>query len=172
MMKWDEVRRRLVQRREDAKLTGKEAAAQVGVSHSYISNLENGHGEPGAVALFAALARLYGTSVDHLLGLTDNPGPPAGAAIPAYGREIMALLRELPEERRAELVGIGQVMVEAERQRAENDSNAVRNAQMLESALSPAKYQALMRILETSVRTGDVDTARREIARLLGGGEQ
>jgi transcriptional regulator with XRE-family HTH domain len=46
-------------------------------SPSYLSALERGENEPGVWELLASLTRRYGTTADYLLGLTDDPCPPA-----------------------------------------------------------------------------------------------
>ena len=92
MMQWGLVQRRLVERREAMGLTQGEAAAGTGVTTSYVSNLENGYSTPVTVALFAALAYTYRTTVDYILGLTDNPAPGAGATLPPRWEEMVRIM--------------------------------------------------------------------------------
>lgn len=160
--------RRLRERREAAGLTQGEAATAVGVGQQYISNLERGQNQPSVLALVASLAKEYETSVDYLLGIVDDPSPPAGAEWPPYARELLALLGRLPESRRAELVSIAETLAEAEAKRAEENAQIERMVVMLEALLEPERMDALLGILETSVATGDIATARRDIALLLG----
>lgn len=70
--------RRLRDMREDHDLTQRGLGEKLGMSHSQYLNYEKGHRDVPTTVLIA-LAQLYGTSVDYLLGLTDDPTPPAKA---------------------------------------------------------------------------------------------
>ncbi len=65
---------RLRDLREDANLRQKDVAAILHVGQNTYSQYENGQRQVPIDALIA-LARFYKTSVDYLLGLTDNPKP-------------------------------------------------------------------------------------------------
>ncbi len=115
MVDWVQVRRRLVERREAAGLTGKEAAALAGVSNSYVSNLENGYATPGAVEFIASLARAYGTSIDYLLGLTEDSRPPTGSdALEPSMESAWRALQTLSPARRNELLLIADALARAD----------------------------------------------------------
>lgn len=69
--------RRLRDMREDHDLVQKEVAAQLGIDQRVYSTYETGKREI-PLHLLITLARLYNTSTDYLLGLTDQrtPYPP------------------------------------------------------------------------------------------------
>ena len=73
---------RLKERRLAAGYTQREVGELEGVGQSYISNLENGYQRPKVIEIVADLARLYDTSADYLLGLTDDPTPPQARSSP------------------------------------------------------------------------------------------
>ena len=60
--------------REDADLTQKEVANYLHVKQNTYSQYENGHRQLPIECLIA-LARLYHTSTDYILGLTDQKKP-------------------------------------------------------------------------------------------------
>ena len=65
---------RLRNLREDRDLNQTEVAAVLHVSQTTYSRYESGTLDIPSASLIA-LARFYGTSVDYLLGLTDEPAP-------------------------------------------------------------------------------------------------
>ena len=65
---------RLRDLREDADLSQKEIAAQLGMSQTGYSKYETGENNVPAEVLIR-LAGFYKTSVDYLLGLTDEKKP-------------------------------------------------------------------------------------------------
>ena len=65
---------RLRNLREDRDLNQTAVAAVLHVSQTTYSRYESGALDIPSGALIA-LARFYGTSVDYLLGLTDDPAP-------------------------------------------------------------------------------------------------
>ena len=62
--------------RNDKDLKQKEVAAVLGMNPVVYSRYEKGQREIPVWALIK-LAEFYHTSTDYLLGLTDNPSPPA-----------------------------------------------------------------------------------------------
>lgn len=66
--------RRLRDLREDRDLNQTEVAAKLHISQATYSRYESGALDIPSAALIA-LAEFYCTSVDYLLGLTDNPIP-------------------------------------------------------------------------------------------------
>ncbi len=68
--------RRLADVRNDKDLKQKEVAAVLGMNPVVYSRYEKGQREIPVWALIK-LAEFYHTSTDYLLGLTDNPNPPA-----------------------------------------------------------------------------------------------
>ena len=65
---------RLKDMRSDAKLTQMEVAAKLNMSQTGYSKYETGENDVPSIVLIK-LAKLYETSVDYLLGLTNNPVP-------------------------------------------------------------------------------------------------
>ena len=62
--------------REDHDLNQTQIAKMLGMSQTGYSKYETGENDIPTVVLIK-LARFYGTSVDYLLGETDDPMPPA-----------------------------------------------------------------------------------------------
>ncbi|MEG2022213.1 MAG: helix-turn-helix transcriptional regulator [Oscillospiraceae bacterium] len=60
--------------RQDRDLTQRELASIIGMSQTGYSKYETGENDVPTIILIA-LARFYETSVDFILGLTDNPKP-------------------------------------------------------------------------------------------------
>ncbi|MEG2659403.1 MAG: helix-turn-helix transcriptional regulator [Oscillospiraceae bacterium] len=60
--------------RQDRDLTQRELASIIGMSQTGYSKYETGENDVPTIILIA-LARFYETSVDFILGLTDNPQP-------------------------------------------------------------------------------------------------
>ncbi len=90
------VAERLMQRRKAAGWNQEELAARLGLSRQSVSKWECGDCLPDTVNLLA-LARLYGTSVDELLGreVTDNKEAASGAAS-AEDPALLSASAELP----------------------------------------------------------------------------
>lgn len=65
---------RLRDLREDRDLTQKELAAFLHIRQNTYSQYENGHRQPPNEVLIK-LSYFYDTSVDYILGITDNPVP-------------------------------------------------------------------------------------------------
>lgn len=66
--------RRLKDLREDKDLVQKEVAAYLGIDQRVYSNYEIGKREI-PTRFVVMLAKLYGTSTDYILNLTNNPNP-------------------------------------------------------------------------------------------------
>ncbi len=66
--------RRLKDLREDKDLVQKEVAAYLGIDQRVYSNYETGKREI-PTRFVVKLAKLYGTSTDYILNLTNNPKP-------------------------------------------------------------------------------------------------
>lgn len=63
---------RLVRLRKEKGLSQETLARELNVSQSLISYYESGRKQPGYNTL-AEMGRLFGVSIDYLMGLTDNP---------------------------------------------------------------------------------------------------
>ena len=70
---------RLRQARLQANLSLREVARQLGVSASFVSQLENGKSQPSVATLYS-VARLLGVSIDRLFDEQDHVAIPAGTA--------------------------------------------------------------------------------------------
>lgn len=57
--------------REDHDLLQKQVASQLGISQQYYSEYENGK-RTIPIAHLIKLAKLYGTSIDYIVGLSDQ----------------------------------------------------------------------------------------------------
>ena len=66
--------KRLKDLREDNDLVQKQVAAYLGIDQRVYSNYEIGKREI-PTRFVIALAKLYNTSTDYILNLTDNPNP-------------------------------------------------------------------------------------------------
>ena len=66
---------RIKDRRRKFGLSQEELAEAVGVNQGQISDYEQSKGNPTASSL-VGLAKALDTSIDYLLGLTDDPTPP------------------------------------------------------------------------------------------------
>ena len=64
--------RRLLQLRKDRKLSQTQVAQLLGVTHTQISDMENGKSGTTLDKLFI-LCNYYHVSADYLLGITDDP---------------------------------------------------------------------------------------------------
>jgi len=113
------IGQRLREAREKADLTLGQVGQYEGVGKSYLSRLELEVNQPPTWLLIAKLARRYHTSTDYLLGLTDDPSPPAPAANqPAVSHfprsELQRLHDDLPPDQQAALLAIARSMADAE----------------------------------------------------------
>ena len=86
--------------REKRGLTQTQVMRLTGINNKTLSGYENGVSEPDLQTL-ATLLRLYHASADRLLRLEARP---RGRGLPEDEEQLLALYRELPEERRGELL--------------------------------------------------------------------
>jgi transcriptional regulator with XRE-family HTH domain/quercetin dioxygenase-like cupin family protein len=71
---------RLRQARLDSNMTLRELARTLGVSPSFVSQLENGKSQPSVATLYS-LAQLLGVSIDRLFDGVGDPAPTAAAPV-------------------------------------------------------------------------------------------
>jgi len=69
------IGKRLKQAREGKGLTQVEIKQMTNINNKTLSGYENGVSEPD-IGTLKTLSNLYGTSVDYLIGNTDDPTPP------------------------------------------------------------------------------------------------
>jgi len=99
----------LAELREDKDLTQQQLADLLHISNSTVSAYELGNRVPSADTL-VLFARFFGVTTDYLLGLTDDPAPPAFLKEDFHGGQtylsIAGKLRKLLPEQRALLLGV------------------------------------------------------------------
>lgn len=95
------VGERLRNQREQARLTLGQVGEYEHLSAQYLSRLERGVNDPAVWGLLARLAKRYSTSTDYLLGLTDDPRPPASAQVLEEEKAEYQTQRSLTDEQRA-----------------------------------------------------------------------
>lgn len=126
--------------RKDLDIDQRELGRRVGVSNTYISNIERGHAKNVTADVLVKLAEVLGVSVNYLLGLSDAPttvddGAPIEAGqdrltFEVRDPELRALMVELadlmhgmtPAQRRyfADQVRLMRRLMEEEESRAKN----------------------------------------------------
>lgn len=77
MMK-DILAQRLKMCRKESGFTQLEVAVYCDITEKAYQNYELTRREP-KLKILMRIAKLYGVSIDYLVGLTDDPAPPAGA---------------------------------------------------------------------------------------------
>lgn len=159
--------RRLRERREAAELTQAQLAAASGVAQSYISQMETGTSGPPTIDRAYLFARACVTSIDYLAGLTDDPTPPQGGQWPEGAEEMLRLMRDLSPERAAELIGMGRVMLEAQRKRAKTDADTSRIAEYLRRTGNPAETDRGIGLVLVALRDGDEVSALAALRDIL-----
>lgn len=107
---------RLRRQRERVALTLGQVAEYEGVSKTYLSALEREVNSPNVWPLLARLAERYRTSADYLLGLSDDPSPRRGEALPEALRAVLELAVQWPDARQQELLDVALVLDAAERE--------------------------------------------------------
>lgn len=82
--------------RKDLDIDQRELGRRVGVSNTYISNIERGYSKNVTADVLVKLAEALGVSVTYLLGLTDAPGGSAddGAPIDAGPNRLVFEVRD------------------------------------------------------------------------------
>lgn len=161
-------RRRLRERRKAARLNQEELATRIGVAQSYISQWESGRSGPPTIDRAYDLARACETSIDYLVGLTDNPSPPdRGEEHPTHLDTLLSHVRRLPVDAQRGVAALVAVFADYEQGRAEQSTAEEMALSALESMLPETEMDALLAILEESVGTGDVALARTRIAHLF-----
>jgi transcriptional regulator with XRE-family HTH domain len=109
--------------------------------------MERGLKSPTAETLIR-LARRYKTSADYLLGVVDDPAPAVRRELPAFGVELLEVVRQLPEGRREELLRIGEVLLRLSQEQAAHMQAYDRMMALVEQAGGVEAVEAL----ETALR--------------------
>lgn len=162
---------RLRERRTRAGYTQSDVARLLGVGQSYIANLEIGNNRPPALKLAAQFARVYRTSTDYLLGVTDNPIPPGGGSMPEDMGEMLLLMEGLPEDRRAELVAQARTYAEVERlrQRAEREAEIYLRIRDLRQKVGGEAADLVISLVMAAVQRRDYDGASALLGQAMNG---
>lgn len=82
---------RLRELRQAASLSQQKLAAQLGISQQSINKYENHNVEPD-LALLAQMADFFDTTVDYLIGYTDDPARPIAAEDRILSRDEIKLI--------------------------------------------------------------------------------
>jgi len=103
-----------------------ELAYLSGVSYDYIYKIRKGQAKNVSAIMLAKIANALDTSVDYLLGLTDDPTPPqredTGArALPPDLLPLCERLSRLPEDERKNIIDIVMRIVEFTEAHVEDD---------------------------------------------------
>lgn len=152
--------------REQRNLTGRAAATYLGISSAHVSDMENDKAGP-SLDLLARLAKYYRTSADYLLGITDDPSPRRGEALPAPVQEVVSLAVAWPDARQQELLAHAQVLNDA--QRAANLGEYDRLMAMFAAAEDGPVLVAMIEDLLRAVDAGDATAVRRLLGRIAEG---
>lgn len=158
-----QIAERLKELRERANHSQEGIAAVAGVSQVTWSNWEKD--PPNQFRALARLADRYRTSADYLLGLTDDPSPRRGAALPEPVQEVVAMAAAWPAARQEELLAHAQVINQAQTQANLLERNRI--MAMLAAAEDGPSLVAQVETIVASFRAGDLAATERLIARLL-----
>ena len=85
---------RIAEIRKERKLTQKELGRLIGAAQNTICNWENAKREPDQESL-SKMSKLFGVSVDNLLGLDTEKGPLTVSDERALDKELISLLTSL-----------------------------------------------------------------------------
>lgn len=88
--------------RRAAGLSQREVAARIGIDFTYLSKLENDHGEPPGEATIRGLADVFDVKSEELLALAGKV-PPELKEIASRDPRFALLLRRLPSLTKADL---------------------------------------------------------------------
>jgi transcriptional regulator with XRE-family HTH domain len=115
---------RIVAMREHRGLSQSDLAELAGIGQAYVSKLERGIAPNAAGIILGKLATALETSVDYLLGLTDNPAPRPSANHPALRdpafRELADAWPDLVSEEREALAIFTRLFLKARREEADS----------------------------------------------------
>lgn len=84
---------RLKELRKEFSLSQQKLANELGISQQSINKYENHDVEPD-ISMLKSMADYFGTTVDYLVGYTDDPAKPIDGVSCALSREESVLVRE------------------------------------------------------------------------------
>jgi transcriptional regulator with XRE-family HTH domain len=112
------IAKRLRNARERAGLTQDQAALygklNVKDGGQYISKLERGKNNPPTWDHLAKLAKVYRTSTDYLLCLTDDWRSPENRTLPEGGSELLEYLTQMSPRGRETVLAVVRVLAESD----------------------------------------------------------
>jgi transcriptional regulator with XRE-family HTH domain len=103
---------RLKECRKSARLSQGQVAEYEGCTQQYISQLESGVNKPPVVELLYRMANRYQTSVDYMLGLTNDPTPASRRELSPAVREMRGLFEQLTPARQDEAMALMRAMLD------------------------------------------------------------
>lgn len=121
---------------------------------------------PAQFAILARIADYYQVSADYLLGITDDPSPRRGEALPAPVQEVVSLAVAWPEARQQELLAHAQVLNAA--QRAANLGEYDRLMAMFAAAEDGPVLVAMIDDLLRAIDAGNAAAVRLLLGRIIG----
>ncbi len=156
---------RLKELRDKLGYSQKGMAAAIGMDQTVWSRWERT--PPEALDYLQSIADHYGVSADYLLGITDDPSPRRGEALPAPVQEVVSLAVAWPDARQQELLAHAQVLNDA--QRAANLGEYDRLMAMFAAAEDGPVLVAMIDDLLRAVDAGDATAVRRLLGRIAEG---
>lgn len=109
------LRDTLKELRNDKNLTQKELSEKLGLSKNTVCEYEKGRAEPSIETLIE-LSKIFGVSVDYLVGIEDDFGNVAvniNADLTAEEKTILELFNQLPDARRRTIIDTMRYMVDS-----------------------------------------------------------
>ena len=122
---------------------------------------------PQALLYLRTLAETHQVSADYLLGITDDPSPRRGEALPAPVQEVVSLAVAWPDARQQELLAHAQVLNDA--QRAANLGEYDRLMAMFAAAEDGPVLAAMLDDLLRAIDAGNAAAVRLLLGRIAEG---
>lgn len=160
-----EIAGRLKEIRDRHGYSQKGMAVSVGMDQTVWSRWERT--PPEALSLLRNIAVKFSVSADYLLGLSDDPSPRRGEALPEALREVLELAVQWPDARQQELLAHAKVLDAA--QRAANLGEYDRLMAMFAAAEDGPVLVAMIDDLLRAVDAGDAPAVRRLLGRIAEG---
>lgn len=145
----------------------RELARRADIDNVTVSLLRGGNRPNIGALMLARIARALRCSTSYLLGESDLLNGP-GVKMPPSGEEMIELMNDLPDDRNAELVGVGRVMAEAERKRAEVEAEVQRLIEYIRRTGDPVDTERRLELVHAAVLRRDYAAARMALYSMLG----
>lgn len=114
------LRDTLKELRNDKNLTQKELSEKLGLSKNAVCEYEKGRAEPSIETLIE-LSKIFGVSVDYLVGIEDDFGNVAvniNANLSPEEKTLLELFNQLPDVRRRTIIDTMRFMVDSNKSAA------------------------------------------------------